>query len=373
MGALAGPEKWRAIAIAFVLALQACATGSSGASRSKDHRSKPSLPAPVDSRPPGATECRVRRAAFDVGSATTKVKVADVDLCRQRIVSVLLAREAPVFYREDVAGPRAVVSASGPSFHEETMQRGLAVLADFKRQAERFAPRGYRAVATAAFRRAANGRAFAERIHAEIGIVTRIISQGEEAELGFVGAVAALDVDPRRALVWDVGGQSMQMTYMLDDGGLGIYQSQLSSGPMRDHVMREVQHKDDTATTPNPISVQQAASARAHAADLARREISDSFKARLADPHTVVVGLGAIKYYGDTPSARTCTLRGVARALDALIGKTDEQIGGDYAATQVSDRLLIAGFMEALGIDSIRLADVDLCDGLLFHTDYWSP
>ncbi len=55
-----------------------------------------------------------------------------------------------------------------------------------------------------------------------------------------------------------------------------------------------------------------------------------------------------------------------------MLGKDDRDIGGDYAATQVSDRLLLIGFMRALDIEVVRLADIDLTDGLLFESDYWS-
>jgi hypothetical protein len=54
-----------------------------------------------------------------------------------------------------------------------------------------------------------------------------------------------------------------------------------------------------------------------------------------------------------------------------MLGKSDEEIGGPYASTAVSDRLLITGFMHALGIPKVLLVNVDLTDGLLFESEYW--
>ena len=87
-----------------------------------------------------------------------------------------------------------------------------------------------------------------------------------------------------------------------------------------------------------------------------------------------VIGIGALKYYGNRPAYQpgaTCSPRGLQVRIEDLLGKSDEQIGGDYAATQVSDRLLLVGFMRALAIDEVRLVDVDLTDGLLFESEFW--
>jgi exopolyphosphatase/guanosine-5'-triphosphate,3'-diphosphate pyrophosphatase len=166
----------------------------------------------------------------------------------------------------------------------------------------------------------------------------------------------------------------MQMTIREHDGGLRIYQGQLASGQMRDYVLEDLQGRRGDGLSPNPITPETAAAARDHAAAFAAREIPANIRARLASPDTVVVGIGALKYYGDPDPDRatTCTVEGLEHTLANLIGRSDEQIGGPYAKTQVSDRLLIVGFMRALGITRMTLANIDLSDGLLFHSDYWS-
>ena len=79
-------------------------------------------PAPPPPSVGPVLECRVRRAAFDVGSGTTKFKVAEVDICRRSVLSVLDADHAPVFYGDDLPG----------RFQDTTMQRGIDVLRTFQ-------------------------------------------------------------------------------------------------------------------------------------------------------------------------------------------------------------------------------------------------
>jgi exopolyphosphatase/guanosine-5'-triphosphate,3'-diphosphate pyrophosphatase len=316
-------------------------------------------------RPAPASEpvpCVERRAALDIGSATTKIKVADVDHCRQVIERVLVAADEAVFYRDDV-------KQDGQTFRDATMDRGIEVLRAFRERAAPLAPHAWAGVATAAFRRAGNGAELVARIERELGIRVAIISQEQEARLGFFGAVHAAGVDPTRAVVWDVGGQSMQITSLLADGHLLIYRGELASGQMRDHLMRALQGRPAGVATPNPVSSADADAARAFAEGFASHDVPARVKEQLSG--AVVVGIGALKYYGDPGPERRSTRQGLESAIAGLVGKSDAEIGGDYAATQVSDRLLIVGFMRALGIDSVALADVDLTDGLLVEGEYW--
>lgn len=326
----------------------------------------PGSTAPVELAP-AQPACVVRRAAFDVGSGTTKFKVADVDVCKHVLLSVVDSGEAPVFYGDDV------VRGELPRFKEETMSRGVDVLRQFKARAAAHAPTGYAAVATAAFRRAKNAPDFLQRIRRELGIQVTLITQAQEARLGFLGAVLSAGVDPKRAVVWDVGGRSMQLTMLGVDGNLIIYKGELASGQMRDHIRQFVQRRD--ADSPNPVSHADLHAAVAFAIEYATEHVPPIIVDKLARDDTVVVGMGALKYYGDKPAGEPgafCTAGLLEQKVSEMLNKSDEEIGGDYAATQVSDRALLIGFMWAMGVEVVQLADIDLTDGLLLESDYWA-
>jgi exopolyphosphatase/guanosine-5'-triphosphate,3'-diphosphate pyrophosphatase len=315
----------------------------------------------------GERACIVRRAAYDIGSATTKVKVAEIDRCQGRLLAMLYTDHAPVFYRDDVNSPT-------PAFTPATMDKGLEVLASFAERAAAYSPAESAAVATSAFRRADNGHKMRARIERELGIPVRIISQLQEARIGFVGTVLRAGVDPRRAVVWDVGGRSMQISSLQPNGRMQIYQGALASGQMRDYLIRTVKGQPATVRTPNPLSQDQATEGRAYAESYASRKVPEGLRDKLSSKKTVVLGIGALKYYGDRPAEEkgaACTPDNLAEAIASLLDKSDEEIGGDYASTAVSDRLLLSGFMRALTIERVTLVDVELSDGLLFESEYW--
>jgi exopolyphosphatase/guanosine-5'-triphosphate,3'-diphosphate pyrophosphatase len=68
-----------------------------------------------------------------------------------------------------------------------------------------------RSVATEACRRAANGRAFIERVREETGIVLDIIEPQEEARLAVLGCHKLLEPGDGPALIFDIGGGSTEL------------------------------------------------------------------------------------------------------------------------------------------------------------------
>jgi exopolyphosphatase/guanosine-5'-triphosphate,3'-diphosphate pyrophosphatase len=74
-----------------------------------------------------------------------------------------------------------------------------------------------RLVATDACRRATNRSGFFERVEAETGLWLEAISSEEEARLGLIGCAPLFAADKRRALVFDIGGGSTEVT-IVDTG-----------------------------------------------------------------------------------------------------------------------------------------------------------
>jgi exopolyphosphatase/guanosine-5'-triphosphate,3'-diphosphate pyrophosphatase len=68
-----------------------------------------------------------------------------------------------------------------------------------------------RNVATEACRRAENGDAFVDRVFDETGLALDVITPEEEARLAVLGCQALFDREPRRAVVFDIGGGSTEI------------------------------------------------------------------------------------------------------------------------------------------------------------------
>ncbi|MEQ9324761.1 MAG: hypothetical protein RIF41_36685 [Polyangiaceae bacterium] len=302
--------------------------------------------------------CQVRRAAYDIGSATTKMKVAVVDRCSGSVVRTLASAEEAVFYRRDILRRPA-------RLRDETMERGLRALRRLHDLAGRYQPQEQYGVATAAFRTAENGSRFLERVHRSLGLSVVIITQTEESRLGFLAAVAATRIEPRRAVVWDVGGGSMELTSLDDQGRMTTYDGDLASGQMERYLL-DLEGKAPMVS-PNPLDESQVERGIAYATEHAQQSVPEPLRAKLLRPDTVVIGIGATRYYADglDNSDRLVTLAALARGIEMRLGKADVEIGGAYASTAVSDRILLLGYMTGLGIHTVRVTDAGLTDAVL--------
>ena len=96
----------------------------------------------------------------------------------------------------------------------EAMERTIEALGVC---AEKMARRGavqVRAVATEACRRASNTEMFFARVEAETGISLEVIDTGEEARLAVVGCLPLLEAGGGRAITFDIGGGSSQISWL---------------------------------------------------------------------------------------------------------------------------------------------------------------
>lgn len=94
------------------------------------------------------------------------------------------------------------------------MDRAIAALQGCVQRLGRRPIRALRAVATEACRRAENGGEFLTRARAETGLPIEIISTREEAELALDSCAPLLRGQARRALLFDIGGGSTELSWI---------------------------------------------------------------------------------------------------------------------------------------------------------------
>ncbi|MFY8106841.1 MAG: Ppx/GppA family phosphatase [Elstera sp.] len=97
---------------------------------------------------------------------------------------------------------------------DAAMERTVSALAVCVRKLRRYRPRFARIVATEACRRAENGGVFLARVADELGLYLETIAPQEEALLALAGCAALLDPDVPRALMFDIGGGSTELTWL---------------------------------------------------------------------------------------------------------------------------------------------------------------
>jgi exopolyphosphatase/guanosine-5'-triphosphate,3'-diphosphate pyrophosphatase len=168
----------------------------------------------------------VRVAVLDIGSNSTRLLIADVDGAAGSVQEVLR--------RSEVTRLGAGVDASG-SLSDGAIERVMHTLADYRKLIDGHQAEANIALLTAAAREAANGAAFAARVHDELGFDARVLSGEEEARLTFLGAMSgtAEGARPQRAstVVVDIGGGSTE--FVVGAGRTAGFHTSLPVGVVR--------------------------------------------------------------------------------------------------------------------------------------------
>jgi len=309
----------------------------------------------------------VIRAAIDIGSGATKLRVAEIDLNNKKVVRILVDEQRPVSYQQMLS------KSTQMRFGEELMQQGIDAIDELKKIAVDHQAKKVIGIATSAFRKAENAQEFVSRIQEETGVPVFIVDQETEGELGFLAVDATISVDEQTMVVWDIGGGSLQLTMMVQDK-MNIYRGREASIPFKNYVIQNIQGRDiKEFTSPNPMTLEDMDHAEKHARLLAK-SVDQMFKDRLKEYGTNVYGIGSIFSRGIEPlvAKNPFSAKNLRDAVVPLAGKTDEELGGgDFVHVLITNSLLVMGFMEELEISEVQVVDVNIADGAFFINRFW--
>jgi exopolyphosphatase/guanosine-5'-triphosphate,3'-diphosphate pyrophosphatase len=331
----------------------------------------PLLPRPPETRvlPEQTAHTIERRAAFDIGSGQIKMQVSDVDVTANKIVNVLLTDHAHVGLREDIAK-----SLDG-RLSSDIQNKTVDAIRELMNKCAPFHPDSYHAIATESFRLTKNNEELLERIKHETGLSVTIISQDDEGILGFISAVSVADVDLERAIAWDFGGGSTQITTRSNDHYC-IYQGRFGSVPIKNALIK-IQGKDAAMGSPNPISQSDMEQAL-QLIEESVKEVPNELRQKLNQSDVVVLGIGINPLWGLPQNTHYDKERMLAE-LTARLNLDDEAVGikdsiqKEYTARRVSNLILVYGMMKALNIDEVHYVGTEGANaiGLLLSPQYW--
>jgi exopolyphosphatase/guanosine-5'-triphosphate,3'-diphosphate pyrophosphatase len=308
------------------------------------------------------------RAAIDIGSGATNLKVAKVDPKSNKILYLFFEKSIPVPYQKHLE------QSTNETFDQEVMDQGIQAIKILKEAADNYHVKKVIAVATAAFRKAKNADQFAREIEQKTGVPVRIINQDEEGILAFRGALAVTPVQPEHAVTWDIGGGSMQLTTLTDEGTYFVEKGKTASIPFKNDVIKQIQHKDlQTISSPNPMTIEDMQAAIHYAAQLSQ-ETDPFIKTKLQDPQTQVLAVGSLFNRAIRPMINNPIIhqKALQTAVMHRANKTDAELpGGSLAEVSVTNPLLVVGYMEGLNIQKIEIVDVNNADGALTYPAYW--
>ena len=305
-------------------------------------------------------ECVIIQAAFDVGSGSTKMVVAQVDRCAHKTLRFIQEEQAGADYYQDLR-------QNGQKISRKMQEEGLAVLKQLQAKAQALGATEFLAVGAQAFRDALNAEEFGQKL-AQAGIQFKVVSQDEEAKIGFQAAAAVSGIPPKDLAIWDIGGGSMQIAFLQDpahpSSPLTAYNGNLAAKGFLQLVLKTFYPAQ--AKTPNPYGAK-IIPAQKLAAALGEVLITPSFKEQLAQKQIVGIGpvhnIAVLKVL--SPS-RDYSLKQLKKSITTKQNYTDAQLGNDqFSPETLTNAILVAGFMQALHIEKLIPVKIHLGHGIL--------
>ena len=320
----------------------------------------------------GNRNCLEIRAAFDVGSGVTRMKIARVNKCLKKIEKILFEETIPVSYKEDLL---QLKSGKTGYLSHEIMDIGFEKLLELKNKAMKFKPRRWIGVATSAFRTARNSGNYFKMIEKKLGIRIKTITQEKEAKIGLRIASMKTGKKDNEIIAWDIGGGSMQMITGKMDGGHHYYGGNIGAVSFKEMIIRKIQKKKSKKIfSPNPIRMKDFNSAVSVAKHMARKGVDNKLSKIIKGRVREIIGIGGLHYFciykQSSGVNETYHRHEIENILPKKVLMTDAELGGKYAPTDVSNLALVLGHMKELDIKKLRTLKVNLNEGLLVYPEF---
>lgn len=342
------------------------------------------------------------RAGYDKGSGATKLVLVLFDTKNNKIVRILDQKstlhqiQKAIDESENTEVPEAMINIGA------NIAKDQACEADKQNNIDAIS-----GVATAWARVAKNTVDYLKAIEDSSGVDIQKIPQSTE---GLFGYLAAINHDTTPFLhdadidlaIWDIGGGSMQITRRLPsntqninkikhgDQFYEIYGGTTASATFMRQVLEKVRGLQDGS--PNPLSSEDVQRAQELAITEANRGISQPLKDALKKSSTRVVAIGNVHKFSawapvesvlgernkDEQGRLYYTADQLDRIIKTLTGKTDTEIKelmhlpkASFAVTQLTNMILIRGYMKALGIKTVYLTKANSGMGIFYDETHW--
>lgn len=218
-----------------------------------------------------------------------------------------------------------------------------------------------------------------DKLHRQSGVAIFVIPQAVEGSYGYLGARRLLGPRLATPAILDIGGGSMQIASA--QGGWG---TALGQKAWRKLFCAEIKGNADSTCAPNPVGADAIARARAVLAPEvaeARAALGTGLRVTAVSApvvrgiHPLLLALagrhaigGRVDGAGFDRAAMDSAIAVLAEhddgAILRLLGCAEHDpaplCSGRFAATMVTDMLLVRSFMEGLAIDRLEVAEADL-------------
>jgi exopolyphosphatase/guanosine-5'-triphosphate,3'-diphosphate pyrophosphatase len=296
-------------------------------------------------------------AAFDCGSNSTRLLIADADgRAMKREMNITRLSEG--------------VDASG-ALLPAAMERTFAVLRAYRRDCDEVGVSQGLLVATSAVRDASNGVEFLSRAEEICHVPARILEGQEEAAFSYAGALGDLEEIDVSTMIVDIGGGSTELAVALD-GRLVSYSMQLGCVRVTERALGR-----GIVTPASEAATREMIDAQLDAAFTAQPEFSRVVGGvRLVGLAGTVATLaqldaGLTIYDRNVVHHRVLSRASVQHWRDVLARETPDQRLGHPGMVVGREDVLVAGLyvldavMEYFGAEWLISSESDILDGIV--------
>ena len=122
----------------------------------------------------------------------------------------------------------------------------------------------------------------------------------------------------------------------------------------------------------NPINLYEGAVALNYLFSDAKK-IPKVIKEAMLNPHYKIIGIGGVHNNSMKDQIKFkegfYTFEMLEKTTRERLGLTDQEVGGDYASTDVSNLLYVYGMMGYLGVKKVETAKVSMAEAVILHPE----
>jgi exopolyphosphatase/guanosine-5'-triphosphate,3'-diphosphate pyrophosphatase len=316
------------------------------------------------------SSCITNRGAIDIGSGTSKLVVAAVNKCQKTIDHIIFEAQRAIPFKESLQ------RSKNNRFNKNIKSKALRNLSELILLAKSQGAKEIRAVATSAFRTAANADEMKNYLEHNLKFKIKIITQQDEALFAYNSAISSAKskklYTDKPVAVWDIGGGSMQIVTPGKDGKKTIYLGKLASVSFKNKVISKYYSKKfkKRNKSPNPLGKKTAVNSM----NLAREHSNKTAKPMLGNLKDYqIFGVGGVHYYSIRGQLKDQVYdqRALLKTLLKRARLSDKQIASKYAATDVTNLALVLGFMQSLSIEKVTPLKINMAHGVLTTESLW--
>ncbi len=321
------------------------------------------------------------RMVLDIGSGTTKGKIALVEPQNGKIISTLKEATVPMAYQKCLkdSPDKATLSKECMSDGLASVMKIISILGIDDLSSIKNA-----AIATAWARNAKNIDEYM-KILKEQGLNIHIISQQEEGEIGYKAAEShymQCDAENRIAVVWDIGGGSYQLSARDDEGRIHVIHGGYGSTNFNEKASEFLGRKYS-----NPQEEMWDHKELSDIKEFAKQKVSDviandsKLKSMMNGKCVDLVAIGQFmnsgikSFFGDHDTISTNNL---SQILEQTAGKTVSEIpkmfpnrNENFAVYTQSDLLITEAIAKGLGKTEFVLLDAKSMDYVATDKQFW--